>query len=49
LPGLISDTETETMLQKQIDSVLAGIGNEEIRKIMNDNNMLREEIIKLQK
>jgi len=48
---LTSDTETETMLQKQIDSVLAGIGNanEEIRKTMNDNNMLREEIIKLQK
>lgn len=47
---LTSDTETETVLQKQIDSVLAGIGNanEEIRKIMNDNNMLREEIIKLQ-
>ena len=47
---LNSGTETETILRKQITSVLTGIGNvnNEIRKTIDDNNMLREEIRGLQ-
>lgn len=43
-------TETETTLRKQITSVLTGIGNinDEIRKTIDDNNMLRAEIRSLQ-
>ncbi len=42
---LSSGAEAETLLQKQIDSVLIRIGdtNEEIRKIMNENKSLKKE------
>ena len=40
-----SGTEAETLLQEQIDSVLIRIGdtNEDIRKIINENNRLKRE------
>ena len=43
--SLSSGAEAETLLQKQIDSVLIRIGdtNEEIRKIMNENKSLKKE------
>jgi peptidoglycan hydrolase CwlO-like protein len=47
---LSSGTETETALRKQTDSVLIRIGtvSSEIRKTIDDNNMLKEEIRRLQ-